>query len=298
MLGFAQAVAVHVQLDLCQVIGDVVGRLFQQWLEGLAGFVELAAFYIGNRQAITGYVIFRVFIQLLAKAFGRQPRGFFVIELHPGADQLIAQAVFSAAWPGLFRAVAGIGDTRLGDRVSQQKFRRPAIKTVLAHQALKHGGHGARVVTGFLQVKNADAVSFLLILAREASLLLQGRSLGAGNRSDAGISCARGCNDDPGEQRCHHRQLHALLGFHATGKVALGQVGQFVGHYRGIFTFGLGIEEQAAVNPDDAAGCGEGVELRAVDQDEFQAAVLHLAGFDQFVDTGLDVVLELRVVEL
>ena len=86
--------------------------------------------------------------------------------------------------------------------------------------------------------------------------------------------------------------------FHASGEVALGQVCQFVGQYRRVFTFGLCIEKQAAVDPDDPTGSRKGVELWAVDQDEFQAPVIDLAGLHQLVHAGFNVILELRVVEL
>lgn len=89
-----------------------------------------------------------------------------------------------------------------------------------------------------------------------------------------------------------------MLRLDAPGEVTLRQVRQFVRHDRGVFGFGLCIEEQAAVDPDDSARCGKGVELRAVEQDELQAAILQLAGFRQAVDAGLDEVLELRVVQL
>ncbi|MNZ40460.1 hypothetical protein D3C78_579810 [compost metagenome] len=132
----------------------------------------------------------------------------------------------------------------------------------------------------------------------EAPLLLNGCGLGAGNRSDTGIAGTGGGRNDADQQRPHHRQLHALLGLDATGKVALRQVRKFVGQYRGIFAFSLGIEEQTAVDPDNSAGGGKGVELRAVDEDEFQAPVLQLAGFGQAVDAGFDIVLELGIVQL
>ncbi|MNM71936.1 hypothetical protein D3C81_836150 [compost metagenome] len=68
--------------------------------------------------------------------------------------------------------------------------------------------------------------------------------------------------------------------------------------YRGIFAFGLGVEKQAAVDPDNPARCRKGVELRAVDQDELKTPVIDLAGLYQTVNAGLDIVLELRIVEL
>ena len=80
--------------------------------------------------------------------------------------------------------------------------------------------------------------------------------------------------------------------------MALGKVCQFVGHYRGVFGLGLGVQQQATVDPDDAAGRGEGVDLRAVEQDEFQSTVFQLAGLRQAVDAGLHVVLEQRVGQL
>jgi len=103
---------------------------------------------------------------------------------------------------------------------------------------------------------------------------------------------------DASQQRSHHGHLHALRRFDTAGEVTLRQVSQFVGHYRSIFTLGLGIEEQATVDADDSARRGKSVELRAVDQDEFQTPVIDLAGFYQTVDAGFDVILELRIVEL
>lgn len=137
----------------------------------------------------------------------------------------------------------------------------------------------------------------MFILPREAPLLLNRCGLAAGNRGNPGVTGAGGGRDNPAEQRGHHRDLHPLLGFHASGEVALGQVRQFVGHHRGVFAFGLGIEKQAAVDPDNPTRRGKRVELRAVDQDELQAPVIDLAGLYQLVDAGLDVILELRVIE-
>ena len=182
--------------------------------------------------------------------------------------------------------------------MSQEEFRGLGVEAVLAPQALEHAGHRARVVTGFFQIENADAVGFLFVLAGKAALFLDRRRLAASNRGDPGIA-GTGCSDhDPGQQRGHHGHLHALLRFNATGEMALRQVSQFVREDRGVFAFGLGIEEQATVDPDNPAGRRKGVELRTVDQDELQAPVIHLAGFHQAINAGFDVILELRVVEL
>ena len=155
-----------------QVVGNVIGRLGQQRRQAFPRFFELSTLDLSDGQAITRNVIFRVLIQLRLEALGGQTRCVFVLELHPCANQLIAQAVFLAARFGLFGAVAGVGDTRFGYRVSQQELRWLGVEAVLAHQPFEHRGHGARVVAGFLQVEDADAVGLLLVLAREAALFL------------------------------------------------------------------------------------------------------------------------------
>ncbi len=115
---------------------------------------------------------------------------------------------------------------------------------------------------------------------------------------DAGVTGARRGGNDAGEHGGHHRDLHTLLGFDAAGKVALRQVRQFVGHDRGVFRFAAGIQKEAAVDSDNPAGSGKGVELRAVEEDELQAAILQLACFGQAIDAGFDEVLEQRIRQL
>ncbi|MNO84164.1 hypothetical protein D3C76_754950 [compost metagenome] len=293
-----QAIVGDVQVDLGEVVDDLVRRLGQQLLEVFPCFVQLSALDLGDRQTIARHIAFRVFIQQGAEALGAQAWGFFIDQLDPGTNQLITQGVFDAALRGLLGAVAGVGDTRFGHRVSQQEFRRLGVEAVLTPQAFEHGRHGAGVVACLFQIEDTDAIGFLFVLARESPLFLDGCRLCPCNRRNTGIAGTCRGNHDTGQQRGHHRYLHALLGLDATGKVALRQVSQFVGQYRGILAFGLRIEEQAAVDPDNPAGRRERVELRAVDQDELQAPVIDLAGLHQAVDAGLDVVLELRVVEL
>jgi len=77
--------------------------------------------------------------------------------------------------------------------------------------------------------------------------------------------------------------------------MALGQVSQFVGQHGGVFGLGLRVGEEAAVDADDPAGGGEGIQLGAVEQDELEAPVLQLAAFGQAIHAALDVILEERV---
>ncbi|MCY1358410.1 hypothetical protein D9M69_449460 [compost metagenome] len=298
LLGVGQAVGGDVQVHLGQVVDDLVGRLGQQGRQVLPRLIQLAALDQGDGQAVAGRVQFRVFVEHGAEAFGGYPRGFLEHQLDAGAHQLVTQAVLDAAGWQLLGAVAGVGDTGFGHRVGQEEFRRLGVVAVLAHQALEHAWHGAWVVAGLFQVEDADAVGFLFVLPGEAALFLDGRRLGGHDRRHACVTGAGRRRDYAGEHRRHDGDLHALLGLDAAGEVALRQVRQFVGQHRGVLGLGGGIEEEAAVDADDAAGGGEGVELRAVEQHEFQAPVLQLAGLGQAVDTGFDIVFQLRVVEL
>ncbi|MNF67355.1 hypothetical protein D3C84_491670 [compost metagenome] len=216
-----QAVGGDVQFDLGQVVGDILGCRLQQGLQVLAGLRVLATLDLRQGQAVAGGLQLGGLVEHGAKTLGRQARGVFVDQLHAGAHQLIAHAVDCAAGLGLFGAVAGVGDARFGNRVSQEEFRRLAVVAVLAHQALEHARHGAGVVAGLLQIDQADAIGLLLVLPGEAPLLLDGRRLGRGDGGHADVARTRRRGNDPGEHGGHHRQLHALLGFQAAGKVAL-----------------------------------------------------------------------------
>ncbi len=264
LLGVRQAVTGDVQLDARQVVDDVVGRLLQQRLQGLAGLVELAAAALREGQAVAGGVQTRVLVELGAEALGGQARGVLVVQLHAGAHQLVEQAVAASVAGELLGAVAGIGYPQLVDRVGEEEFGRHAGVAVLAHQALEHARHVARVVAGALQVEQADAIRLLLVLPREAALCLDRRRLGRGDGGDPGIAGTRCGGDHAGQQRGHQRHLHALLFFQSAGEVALREVGQFVGQHRGVFALVLRVEQQAGVDADHPAWAARRPELRAV----------------------------------
>ncbi|MNJ66581.1 hypothetical protein D3C77_626700 [compost metagenome] len=118
-----------------------------------------------QRQAIARGVEIGVLVELRAKAFGAEAGCGFETQLRACADQLVTQAVLDTAVGELFGAIGGVGDARLGNRVRQQKFRRLLVVAILAHQASEHLRHGAGVVAGLLEVEDADAVCFLLVLA-------------------------------------------------------------------------------------------------------------------------------------
>lgn len=243
LIGIRKAVGGDVQLDLGQVVGHVVGCLRQQLPEVVTGIVELADARLRDGQSVARGIQLGIVVEHGAEALAGHPRGFLEEQLGARAHLLVAQAVFLAALGILFGAVAGVGDTRFGDRVGEEELRRLAVVAVLPRQALEHVRHRARIVTGANHVGDADAVGFLLVLPGKAQLVLDRRRLGPGDRRDTRIPCAGGRGDDAGEHRCHHRQLHALLCLDAAGEVALDQVAEFVGQHRGILAFGLGVEQ-------------------------------------------------------
>ncbi len=85
---------------------------------------------------------------------------------------------------------------------------------------------------------------------------------------------------------------------HSAGKVALAEVGQFVGQDRGKLLFGCRIEEKAPIHAHDTAGYGEGVDGRAVNQNQFQVAVVQRCRWHQAIDNRAQVVINQWVLQL
>ena len=118
------------------------------------------------------------------------PRIFF-----PILDEIVARNVGFVADA---HKVAHADPELLADR--QQELRRLGVEAVLAHQPFEHGGHGARVVTGFLQVKNAYAVSLPAMQTLDARLpvaplgvhALYDRRLGLSDAANASGGTANG----------------------------------------------------------------------------------------------------------
>ena len=72
----------------------------------------------------------------------------------------------------------------------------------------------------------------------------------------------------------------------------LGDVGNFMGHHAGKFTFGVGVQDHAAVDADNAAGRGKCIDQGVVDDKERKLlfvviALGHQAVSDRF-DIGVD----------
>ena len=85
---------------------------------------------------------------------------------------------------------------------------------------------------------------------------------------------------------------------HSTSKMALAEVGQFVGQDRGKLLFGGGVQKQAPIDAYYAAGHGESVDGRAVNQHQFQVAIIQRCGRHQTINDRAQVVVDQWVLKL
>ena len=72
------------------------------------------------------------------------------------------------------------------------------------------------------------------------------------------------------------RDSAGLCLVNSSREMTLTHVRDLMGHNRGELGFGSGVEEQARVDANDAAGGCKGVKLLAVDDDEREAMILQL----------------------
>jgi hypothetical protein len=70
-------------------------------------------------------------------------------------------------------------------------------------------------------------------------------------------------------------------GLECLVEVALGDVRDFVPEHRGQLAFAFGRENQPGMDPDIAAGAGEGVDDRLVDDEEVKRLARRIAVFHQ-----------------
>ena len=153
-----------------------------------------------------------------------------------------------------------------------------------------------RVETRVDQGLHAYPVRLLFIGAAVAQGGTLGGCLGCGQGGHAGVGAGGGQQHEAGEHRRQGQRLVLLLEFHAAGKVSLAQVGDFVAQYGDQLILGLGVQQQAVVDADDAARHGKCVDFRTVDDNYFYPAVFQFAVGNQQVDEMFKVVMQQRVV--
>ena len=153
-----------------------------------------------------------------------------------------------------------------------------------------------RIETGIVQRADTDAIRFELIAAGEVDLALQRRSLGNRHAGLDGLGAASG---NARYQRAQHQRRGdnalPLVCVDRARDVALRDVRDFVRQHAGELVLVARGLDQAGVHTDVAAGQGEGVDARIVDDEELEAVVsvvglrgnAHADFVDVFGDDGV-----------
>ena len=179
-----------------------------------------------------------------------------------------------------------------------QVARRAAVHDArFALQATEERHHAARVEAGAVQRLQADAVGFTLEGAGVAELRRHRARLAGHRRCLADLAAAARSNDRSEHAGQHDQAALALL-LHELGDVALRDVGDLVRQHRGHFRLALGGGDETGVQADVAAGQREGVDHRVADDEEIEAARALAGARHQALADGVDVGLDLGVVEI
>ena len=172
----------------------------------------------------------------------------------------------------------------LGGRVGEKVGGRIAgSRAGNAPYFLEHGDHGRRIIAGPFHEFQAQVVCFLFVFPAVSQ---HDRSRGGLGRDSEGGS-RLGPQEDPCQQGSQGRQpqLHALL--RLPGNMPAHHVPDFMGHDTRQFVFAVHHEDQAAVDKDFAAGNGEGVYVRRIQDVKFIFKRLRPhGGQDSFPDPG------------
>ena len=222
--------------------------------------------------------------------------------LRTGAHQLI---VFRALRSGLARGglfvVSGlalcIANSAFREWVREQKFRRFASKSIGLLHALKHPSHARGVKVGSNEGIQTNTVCLDFSLPAKAQLGSLAHGLGGCERGKARIRSPRDTDEDRRDGTHQSGNRRGLLCLNPPRKMALTEVGQFVGHDRRILVKISRINHQAQIDANDPARRGKGIEFFIVhDNDRLERAakigILHQIG-----KLGLHVVLKNRVAD-
>src|SRR5690606_1211876 len=147
--------------------------------------------------------------------------------------------------------------------------------TAQIHQAFKQSGHIGRIVTGVDHGAQTDVVGFGFVLTGETQLVFDRAALGSHNSGRARTAAAAQ-QHNAGEQGGKFRKTSALGILNTACEVTLTDVCQVVRYDRGGFARCRGVEEEAAVNPDNAARSSKSVQCRAIDNYKGQPEILQV----------------------
>jgi hypothetical protein len=156
-----------------------------------------------------------------------------------------------------------LGDAALFRRMGREpRIHRPGGTLALGEQDLEHLRHAIRIDAGPHDVLDAVAIRLELILAAEAR---KQRARAELDRRAARLALAHRGREDAQESESKVGLLRFL---HLLDRVPLRDVADLVAEHAGNLRQRLGALDQPAVDVDEAAGNGERVDLRAVDDVE------------------------------
>ena len=200
----------------------------------------------------------------------------------------------------LLGAIARLGHPVRVDGVIDQELHRvdPVRGGLVAAHVAEEARHPERIVAGGGHRADADPVGLVLILARVIDLVLYGRALACENGALHGVgrAPARGRPQQDGGQHGGGRdQPRMALVDDLAHQVALGDVRGFVGHDAGELVLVARRQDQAAVDGDEAARHGEGIDDRVAHHEVVELMLAFLGPARQAMSDLLDVVAHLRV---
>ena len=198
---------------------------------------------------------------------------------------------------GAHGTTAGIAHSLFSHRVGQQKFRWPAaaVSCQFKH-GFKHIGDSAGIPVGPFHGGQANTVGLPFMGSAKTQLAVHGQGLGGNYSSCSCITAGSGRQYHAGQQAGQGQGRGFALGLSPPGKVALAEVGQFVGQYRGHLVLVFRKGKDTGMEAHHAARYREGIHRRVFNDHQFQPRILQFAVGGQVVEQLLQVDLHQRIV--
>ena len=196
---------------------------------------------------------------------------------HPLLDDRVAHAVGREdGGTHLVGAATCLGNARARDRVRAQQFRNP-VRPELGAPAhgVEEARHRRRIESGRVEQADADTVRFVLVLAREVDLRLDGEVLRRGHCAHrrVGAAARHRADQDRSERGGGGHQVRTRLVLEAARDVPLRDVRHLVREHGRELALLVRLEQQPGVDADEPAGQGERVDRGVADQEEIEVAV-------------------------
>ncbi len=227
--------------------GDLGRTRWDRWGSAAVGVVAASLATLLRLFAELGGV--RVLVVDLHVGFDHAEAVLDDVELGGGDDVFVARRKDRGDF--FLRSFDAIGRRRMGGENLRD---RAGLLLFIGSDFFEEGDEGVRIVAGLVHVLQAEVIGFAFINARELQEGHRDRELHA---LIDGVA-SPGVRDE--NHRGDHGHLdHVLMGG-LLGAVARADVGDFVSHHAGEFGFFVGVENQAAVDVEEAAREREGVD--------------------------------------